>query len=538
MFRDLIDMVCYQATLFLGWVSRVIPDNMPWLWKPVNRLAINRSVNVSRHRPHPWSTAHDYISWVSLSDKQWSVRHLPVPEKPLVVPDIDQVTALFRRNQGQRLSAKSTCLFPAFAQYLTDGFIRTRMPNTPAEKLNPDTRKQNTSNHDIDLSPLYGRNAGQTHVLRLNSAVPGERGRLKSQWLNGEEFAVYLFEDGKLKEEFTDERRLPVLDTPLMFDKYANDANRIQRLFAFGGDRANASPQVAMMNTLFLREHNRLAGLLEQEHPEWDDERVFQTARNTNIVLFIKIVVEDYINHISPGFRFRVDPSVAWNASWNKPNWITTEFSLLYRWHALIPDTMRWAGQIYPVSATLMNNQLLVDTGLKQSFIDMSTQAAGEIGAFNTAEALIGFEKSAIQQGRLCQLDSYSAYRKYVHLPQPKDFSDISKNPGVVELLRKAYPDVNNVEFYVGLFAEDLEANTPLPSLINKLVSVDAFSQALTNPLLSEHVWSRPLEVFARAGWEAINATSTLRDLLARNCQQSLQENDFIGMTQPDWKPV
>ena len=27
------------------------------------------------------------------------------------------------------MCAKSTCLFPAFAQYLTDGFIRTRMPH-------------------------------------------------------------------------------------------------------------------------------------------------------------------------------------------------------------------------------------------------------------------------------------------------------------------------------------------------------------------------------------------------------------------------
>ena len=57
---------------------------------------------------------------------------------------------LFKRPAGQqRLSAKSTCLFPAFAQYLTDGFIRT----------DPRDTARTTSNHEIDLCPLYGRTA-------------------------------------------------------------------------------------------------------------------------------------------------------------------------------------------------------------------------------------------------------------------------------------------------------------------------------------------------------------------------------------------
>ena len=72
----------------------------------------------------------------------------------------------------------------------------------------------------------------------------------------------------------------------------------------------------------------------------WNDERVFQTARNINIAQLIKIVVEEYINHISPyHFHLTADPSVSWDAGWNMPNWIPIEFNLLYRWHSSTPAT-------------------------------------------------------------------------------------------------------------------------------------------------------------------------------------------------------
>ena len=80
------------------------------------------------------------------------------------------------------------------------------------------------------------------------------------------------------------------LDPPLGLDNFRDTKLRAM-LFAVGGDRANSNPQVAMMNTLFLREHNRLAKIVESQNPGWDDEHVFQVVRNIVIVLFIKIVV-------------------------------------------------------------------------------------------------------------------------------------------------------------------------------------------------------------------------------------------------------
>ena len=79
--------------------------------------------------------------------------------------------------------------------------------------------------------------------------------------------------------------------------------------------------------------------MIEANNPGWDDDAVFQTARNILIVMFIKFVVEEYINHINTSkFKIMANPKVAWEADWNRPNWMTVEFSLLYRWHSLVPS--------------------------------------------------------------------------------------------------------------------------------------------------------------------------------------------------------
>lgn len=507
-----------------------------WADKTASAAEIDISVSQTRTRPHPWSTASTYISWKGLTDRTYQARHLPAPATPAPTSPTPQEIAakLFARpSDEQDLSSKSTCLFPAFAQYLTDGFIRTVQAH----------RDRTTTNHEIDLCPLYGRTEVQTNALRLMSDVPGRKGRLKSQMIGTEEFSPYLFQRPAadapagavpaLDPQFAD------LDPPLTLpgqDLMAWDPAKLLTLFAVGGDRVNSSPFAAMLNTLLLREHNWVAEELEQQNPGWDDERVFQTARNIMIPMFIKIVVEQYINHATPTpFNIVTVPDVAWTANWNRPNWITAEFSLLYRWHSLMPDQIVWDGRQIPLSDFTLDNGPLLQTGLLKGFQSAAGQAAGKIGALNTNPSLAGAEIAAIMQMRFNNIDRYNQYRAHFNMPKATTFEQITSNPAVAAVLRELYATPDDVEFYPGLFAEDRVPNSPLPGLLLKMVAVDAFSQALTNPLMSEHVWGDPTHAaFTPWGFDLIGITHSLGDILAR--QNPGLDTSAITMTQPSWR--
>jgi prostaglandin-endoperoxide synthase 2 len=515
-----------------------------WLNEWLNGFLIGMLVKAGRNRPHPWATRSDYISWSSLTDRTFSARLLPAAEPTALLPSVNDVQALFAASpEGQRPCPKSTCLFPAFAQYLTDGFIRTKLSNVDAEE----DRARTTSNHEIDQSPLYGRTPTQTNVLRLRSNEAGQKGRLKSQMIGGEEYPLFLYlSDGQtIDPQFCDASGVPLLDMPLGVTKpWAKKGT----LFAVGGDRANASPQVSMMNTLFLREHNRLAQVIEGAHGDWDDDRVFETARNISIVMFIKLVVEDYINHINTApFHLRALPNAAWSAKWNRPNWITAEFSLLYRWHSLIPESMRWGDDVLMGTQLTLDNGVLLARGLTNAFVDVSANGATQLGLGNSASFLVPIEGKAIEQARHNLIAPFNAYRRAMHQSPATSFADVvghssdpkeqARRDALAGQLEALYGVVDNVEFYVGLFAEPNNRNGPLPPLLQAMVAMDAFSQALTNPLLSQHIWGNDTNrtaAFTREGLAAIDATESLRDVMARN-GTGLGDR-FVGMTKQGWK--
>jgi prostaglandin-endoperoxide synthase 2 len=471
-----------------------VSNRIPPVHGLVNRRLIDSSIGYSRTRPHPLSTLSEYTSVESLRDKTYFSRHLPPVEPAPELPRVAEAAALFERRGACRLSGKSTMLFASYAQWFTDGFLLSDI----------EKRDRNHSTHELDLAQLYGTNKAVTEALRTHSG-----GRLKSQLYNGEEYAPFLY-DGKNKKP-----DLEAVPDPVAA-KEDHDPIARGTLFAFGGERSNTTPQTAMLNTLMLREHNRVARELERAYPKWFDEQLFQTARNIVTAMQLKVVVGEYINHISPyHHRFELDPSVAWRAKWNRPCWFAVEFNMLYRWHSLIPDEIRWGKRNYALNDWLRDNRPLLESGLAFALEATSAQPAGEIALHNTPAALLRTESLAIEQGRKNKLASYNDYREAMSYPRLDRFEQISSSPQVVAGLRRVYKHVDNVEFYVGLFAEDPRPNGAVPALLGRMVALDAFSQALVNPLFSEHVYNE--KTFSKLGFQWIRETNTLADIVARN---------------------
>jgi prostaglandin-endoperoxide synthase 2 len=191
------------------------------------------------------------------------------------------------------------------------------------------------------------------------------------------------------------------------------------------------------------------------------------------------------------------------------------EFNMLYRWHSLIPDDIRWGDKTYSLRAWRRDNRPLLQSGLAFAFEATSAQPAGEIALGNTAAALVPTELAAIKQGRLNRLASYNDYREAMSYPRLDRFEQISSSPQVVSDLRRLYGTVDDVEFYVGLFAEDPRPNGAVPALLGRMVALDAFSQALVHPLFSEHVYNE--KTFSKLGFQWIRETNALADIVARN---------------------
>jgi prostaglandin-endoperoxide synthase 2 len=462
-----------------------------------------------------------YTTWRGLTDRSYTGRHLPEWVNDQSLPDIHKIVELWRRKENQEIPSKNTSmLFAFFAQWFTDSFLRTDLLD----------RRKNTSNHEIDLCQIYGLREEITDRLRLK-----KEGKLKFQIINGEIYPPYLF---NVDETSTDHWVFAEKEFEDLHPRYALEfifngmpEERLKRVFAVGLEHGNSAIGYTILNTIMLREHNRICDLLMKTYPEWNDERLFQTCRNIMIALLIRVVIRDYIGQFSEiEFTFDPSPGMAEKQSWYRTNWISIEFNLLYRWHSMVPETFNVGDKQFKPDEFISNTPLVTEYGLETLITAASKQKTGRIGLKNTPDFFFqpipmgddmrSIMERTVDMARQARLRPFNDYLEAFSYPRLSSFEELTDDVELQQELKQLYNNnIDNLEWLVGVFAERHSVNFMQGRLMSRMVSYDAFSHALTNPLMSIYVHNE--NTFSKIGMEIIVATGSIEDIIKRNVKDS-----------------
>ena len=258
---------------------------------------------------------------------------------------------------------------------------------------------------------------------------------------------------------------------------------------------------LSSMHTLFAREHNLLCDELRARNPEWDDERLYQTARLIVAAMIAKIHTVEW----TPAILDTPVLDRAMHVNWNgvpptdrltrfgvwltdvhtlegiprtvpdhhgTPYSLTEDFVTVYRMHPLVPDdyTVRDAatGEVLRTDALadLLGDRaddVLREVGLANTLYSFGNAHPGAITLHNFPRTLQNLDRDGelidlsvvdLVRTRRRGVPRYNDFRAALHLPRIERFEDLNQNPDTVRRLRAVYRSVDEVDTMVGLFAE------------------------------------------------------------------------------------
>lgn len=530
----------FSPTRLAFWFKDRFPDlwnriiSVEWVQNAISKAVFRWFGGATPPRPHQATMADDYASWRGLVDKRFTGRHLPVdPEfDTRTRPEAEDIVSLFMRPDDgtpggtTEPDMRSTLLFASMAQWFTDSFLRTShafdfdedgnvkvKDGTPVRL--PGRERLNDSTHEIDLCQIYGLDADMTGKLRS----PDERGCLRSQHIGGEEFPEFLLSHAPadkdkplpIKPEFEDLHDERILRHIF---RRTPTAERYETLFATGLEHSNSTLGNSLLNVIFLRMHNKIARETAAQNESWDNDQVFETTRNTMIVILLNIVVSDYVRHISPlSLPLKFQKGVAEAENWYRRNRIHIEFNILYRWHGLVPSEFSFLPNPQNIAEFQHNNEWLISTGVAGAVTAFSEERAGKMILGNTPRFLAGVKQDTVAIMRASRLQPYNAYRERFGLKAAKGFEDVTDDPTLAKRLHALYGGkVKDLEWYVGMCAETHGRGMIMGDMLYYMVAHDAFTHALTNPLLSNEVFCE--ETFGEVGWNYVQTTNRLAQVV------------------------
>lgn len=346
--------------------------------------------------------------------------------------------------------------------------------------------------------------------------------------------ALRTFSGGQLKTSAGD--LLPFNTAGL---SNANDAGIYpgDQLFLAGDVRANENIELTSIQTLFMREHNRLAASYAAANPRLSDEQLYQKARQMVIAEIQSITYNEFLpallgqNTLSPyrGYNPNVNPGIA------------NEFSTAaYRFgHSMLDNDVEFldnngndVADDMPLANAFFNPVPIEQTGIDPILKYLVSDRAQEIDTKvvdGVRNFLFGPPGSGgldlaslnIQRGRDNGLADYNTVRAAYGLPKVTSFSQITSDPALAASLQSLYGSVDNIDLWVGGLAENHVAGSSMGATFGRIIA-DQFQRIRDG----DRFWYQ--REFSGRQLDQIN-NITLADIIARNTTTTnMQANVFF----------
>lgn len=308
-------------------------------------------------------------------------------------------------------------------------------------------------------------------------------------------------------------------------------------LFLCGDVRANEHVALTSLHTLFLREHNRLAGQLAAADPNLTDEQLYQGARKIVGALIQIITYQEFL----PALVGNVPAYTGYDP--NVDAGIDVLFSTAaYRLgHTMVSSTLpRLQANGQPIAAGnlairdgFFQPQLLVNDGgidpilrglAASSMQTVDTQLVDDLRNFLFgAPGAGGLDLASLnlQRGRDHGLPDYNSVRVRFGLPALTSFADLTNDVARQNQLAAAYPNLNDIDPWVGLLAETPVAGGVVgPTL--RAILIEQFQRLRTG----DRFYYRNDPALG-ALVPSLEATR-LSDIIRRNSAANVQNNVFF----------
>lgn len=329
-----------------------------------------------------------------------------------------------------------------------------------------------------------------------------------------------------------------------------------------------------IMHTLFVLEHNAIATMLKQNYPNWNDERLFQTARLINAAQIAKIHTVDWTPAILKNNILREAMFSNWRGI--LPLWVprlgnpatdgimggptqlegvpfslTEEFTAVYRMHPLLRDSLEVRNHTNNslISNSLLQahsfqgaGQLMSQAGLTNLFYSFGHTHPGLLQLNNYPQMLQNFTREPgvamtdlgavdILRDRERGIPRYNEFRRQIQLKPVKDFRDITPDVALAEKLREIYNnDIEAVDVMIGSYAEGYRP----PGYGFGETSFQIFIAMASRRLLADRFFTvdyRP-EIYTQQGLDWIDNTTFTRVLVRHMPELSTKlakvENGFF----------